>query len=485
MTDNLRKKTISAILWSGVEKVGIQIVQFAISIIIARILFPSDYGLIGMLAIFFSVSASFIDSGFNESLIQRKDAKIIDFSTIFYFNIAVSILFFSLLVICAPLIANFFDEPRLINLTRFMALNLIISSLGMVQNTYFRKNLDFKSIAQVRFLSVAFSGIIGITLAYRGFGVWSLAIQGIVGSFVRVLSYWVFSKWRPGFEFSFQSLKNLFPFGSRIFASSMLHYIFINIYNLVIGRYYSATDLGFYVKGRDLQERPVSIMEHTIEQVTFPVFASIQDDIRRLKAACRKIVKVAAFINFPLMFGLIVTAEPLITVLLTDKWLQSVIYVQILSLWGLVFTLSFLNQNILKSKGRSDIYLRLALIVNVLYLIAIIIGIKWGIIGLVIGRVIVSYIAYVLGVFYINGLIKYSIKEQISDILPYLFISMTMAILVYLAGIPFHEQALLKLIVQIFSGVVVYLGLAKMFRLEALKESVMIFKTTILPRIYK
>ena len=484
MIDSLRKKTISAILWSGFEKVGLQIVQFVISIIIARILFPSDYGLLGMLAIFFSVSSSFIDTGFNEALIQRKDATKIDYSTIFYFNIAVSVLFFSLLVIFAPLIAKFFGEPRLINLTRFMALSLIISSFGMVQNTYFRKNLDFKSIAKVRFLSVAVSGTIGITLAYRGFGVWSLAIQGVVAAFVRVLSYWIFSNWRPVFEFSFQSLKNLFPFGSRLFASKMMYYIFTNIYNLVIGKFFSARELGFYVKARNLQEQPVSTLERTIEQVTFPVFASIQDDTDRLKASCRKIVKVSAFINFPLMLGLIVTAEPLIKVLLTDKWLPSVIYIQILSLWGLVFTIHYLNLNILKSKGRSDLYFRIGLFGNVLTSIAIIIGIKWGIIGLVIGRIVVSYIVYILGAYYTNRLIKYSITEQISDILPYLFISMTMAILVYLAGIHFNEPALIKLIVQIFFGAVVYLGLARLFRLEALKESVEIFKTTILPRIY-
>ena len=485
MTDNLRKKTISAILWSGFEKVGLQVVQFVISIVLARILFPSDYGLIGMLAIFISISSSFIDSGFSEALIQRKVAKRVEFSTIFYFNVAVSVLFFFLLVIFAPLIAKFFNEPRLINLTRIMSLTLIISSFGMVQNTYFRKNLDFKSIAKVRFLTILISGTIGITLAYRGFGVWSLAIQGVVAAFVRVLSYWIFSNWRPVFEFSFQSLKDLFPFGSKLFVSKMMYYVFTNIYNMVIGKYFNAKELGFYVQGRNLQERPISIVEHTIEQVTFPVFASIQDDTDRLKAACRKIVKVSAFINFPAMFGLMVTAEPLVKILLTDKWLPSVIYIQILSLWGLIFTIHFLNQNILKSKGRSDLILRLSLIGNVLTSIAIIIGIKWGVVGLVVGRVTTGYIAYILCAYYINRLIIYTIIEQLSDVLPYLLISVTMAILVYLAGIPFKEQVLIKLLVQIFFGAVVYLGLARLFRLEALKESAEIFKTTILPRIYE
>jgi len=485
MTDNLRKKTISAVLWSGSEKIGLQVVQFVISIILARILFPSDYGLLGMLAIFFSVSSSFIDTGFNEALIQKKAATKLDFSTIFYFNIAASVFFFSLLVIFAPLIAKFFDEPRLTNLTRFMALSLIISSFGMVQNTYFRKDLNFKSIAKVRLLSVVVSGVLGITLAYRGFGVWSLAIRGVAGSFLSVLSYWIFSNWRPVFKFSFQSLKNLFPFGSKLFASSLLHYIFSNIFTLVIGKLFSAKDLGFYIKARDLQQRPVSILEQTIAQVTFPLFSTIQDDINRLKATSRKIIKIAAFINFPLMLGLIVTAKPLIQVLLTDKWLPSVIYIKILSLWGLIFTIHFLNLNIIKSKGHSDLYFRVGLFGNILVSVAIIIGIKWGVVGLVIGKVVVSYISYSLGAYYTYKLINYSILEQISDILPYLFISSVMALLIYMAGVYIHEQPLLKLIIQGFSGIFVYLLLAKIFKLVALQETVTIFKTNILQRIYK
>lgn len=366
-----------------------------------------------------------------------------------------------------------------------MALSVIINSFGLIQHTIFRKNIDFKSIAKVRLLSIAISGIIGITLAYKGFGVWSLAIQGVTINLATTSFLWVFGSWRPSIEFGFQSLKSLFPFGSRLFASAFLYHIFQNIYLLVIGKYFSARDLGFYTKAKKLQERPVITIEQIIENVTFPVFSSIQDDNVRLKAACRKVLKVSAFVIFPLMLGLIVIAEPLIKVLLTDKWLPSVIYIQILSLWGLIFAIHHVNLNILKSKGRSDLYFRIGLIGNILVSVAIIIGIKWGIVGLVIGKVIVSYIGYSLGVYYSYRLIKYSIMEQMFDILPYLFISMAMALSVYLFGIFIYEQPLIKLIVQIFSGVLIYLLLAHIFRLEALKESVEIFKTTILPRMKK
>ena len=480
MSDNLKQKTIVAILWSGVEKVGIQVIQFVISIIIARILFPRDYGLIAMLAIFFAVSSCFIEGGFSEALVQKKTAGKIDFSTIFFFNIGIGLLAFLLLFVFAPLIAKFFNEPKLVSLTRFMALNLIISSFGLIQNTKFRKNIDFKSLAKVRLISIGLSGIIGIVLAYKGFGVWSLAIQAVINNLSTTLLLWTFSKWYPTIEFSFQSLKDMFPFGSRLFAAGLLWNIFENIYSLVIGKCFSAADLGFYAKAKQLHERPGNILTQTIGSVTFPVFSSIQDDNARLKAGSKKMLKMIAFANFPMMLGLIVIAEPLIKVLLTDKWLQAVIYIKILSLQGLVHTIHYVNLNILKSKGRSDLYFNIGLIGNILVVMAIIIGLKWGVLGLVVGRVIVGYMGYCLSAFYSARIINYSIREQLSDMLPYLFISISMAVLIYLIGFSFSEQPLIKLVIQISFGAGIYFLLAKMFRLEAFEESFGIFKMAML-----
>jgi O-antigen/teichoic acid export membrane protein len=480
MSESLKLKIISALIWSAIERVGQQAIYFFITIIIARLLSPSDYGLVGMLAIFMAISSSLVDSGFSAALIQKKNATYKDFSTIFYFNIFISIILFSVLFFSAPFIAKFYNQPRLISLTQFMALNLIINSFGLIQNTIIIKSIDFKTQTKISLVSSIASGAIGIFLAYEGFGVWSLAVQGLTSNLIRTVLLWFFNSWRPTLEFSISSLRGLFSFGSKLLASGLLDQIFDNIYKLVIGKLFSATSLGYYSQAKRIQEIPVTNLTQMVQRVTYPVYSTIQDDTQRLKRGYRNTIKAIIFINFPLMLGLAITAEPLVKVLLTEKWLPVVPYLQLLCIYGFLYPLSAVNLNILKVKGRSDIFFYLEIVKKAVIAIAILITYRWGVLALVIGQVCTGIIAFFINIYYSGKLINYSIKEQLLDIFPYFSLAALMSIFMYLVGLFFLEKSLIKTVVQIFSGAGIYLGMASALRLDANKEMISILQNNLL-----
>lgn len=471
MTVSLKSRTIHGVFWSSVDTFGRQAIQFVISIIIARILMPADYGLIGMLTIFFGIAQSFVDSGFGVALIQKKNPTQTDYSTVFFFNIAVGLLFYTILFFSAPLIADFYKQPMLLNLTRVLGLSVIINSFSIVQANIFAKKIDFKTTAKISLITVLFSGATGLFMAFHGFGVWSLAIQQIVALTLNSILLWFFSKWKPDFIFSLTSLKTMFKFGSRLLASGLLEVLFTNVYNLVIGKVFSADKLGYYTQAQKIQTLPSNLIRSTISRVTFPVFSSIQDDDQRLKQGYRKTIKIIIFIVFPLMIGIMVVAESLIKVLLTDKWLPSVVFLQLLCIIGMTYPLSSINLNILKVKGRSDIFFRLEVIKKVLIAISIAISLPFGIMALIIGRVILSFISFVLNIYYSGKLIDYSIKEQLSDIFPYFVLSLCMGIIIYLFGFIFDDNDILKLVFQVVLGAAVYIVGSYLYKFEAMHEA--------------
>lgn len=471
MTVSLKSKTLHGIFWSTTDIFGRQGIQFVISIIIARILAPADYGLIGMLTIFFGIAQSFVDSGFGIALIQKKNPTQTDYSTVFYFNIMVGLFFYAVLFFCAPLIADFFRQPLLLNLTRVLGLSVLINSFSIVQANIFAKKIDFKTIAKISLITVLFSGTTGIFMAYHGFGVWSLAIQQIVALTLNSLLLWFFSKWKPDFIFSLTSLKTMFRFGSRLLASGLLEVLFTNVYNLVIGKVFSADKLGYYTQAQKIQTIPSNLIGSTISRVTFPVFSSIQDDDKRLKQGYRKTIKIIVFLVFPLMIGLMVVAESLIKVLLTEKWLPSVVFLQLLCIIGMTYPLSSINLNILKVKGRSDIFFRLDIVKKILIAISIAISLPFGIMALIIGRVILSFISFGLNIYYSGKLIDFSIKEQLSDIFPYFVLSLSMGIIVYLCGYLFTENDVLKLVCQLTLGAAIYIVGSYLSKFEAMYEA--------------
>ncbi len=469
MSSSLKSKTVRALSWSFVETVGMRGLQFAIWIILARLLVPDEFGLMGMLAIFLALAQTFLDSGFGAALIQKQDATHVDSCSIFYCNIVVGLIAAGLLCLAAPWIAGFFHEPILTPLTRFLSLNIVINSFGLIQTTLLVKRIDFKTQTKISLTAVVASGVISVTLAFNGFGVWSLAIQMLCTNLFRTVLLWIFNSWRPSLVFSFTALRPLFAFGSRLLTASLMNTIFQNIYLVVIGRLFSAGILGFYARAKMFQELPTISLSQLVDRVMFPVFSAIQDDTERLKQNMQKALKTLALVNFPLMIGLAVVAKPLVLVLLTDKWAPCIPYLRLLCVAGMLYPLHAINLNVLKAQGRSDRFLQLASIDHALQIVALVITIPWGIEGILWGYIASSIICYGVNTWYTVRMVHYSLREQIRDILPYLLMAGAMGSIAWAfqyLPIPYVTVLLL----QVTVGLAVYLLLCNLFRPSAFVE---------------
>jgi O-antigen/teichoic acid export membrane protein len=480
MSDGLKSRTLHALFWSFLERFGQQGIQFIISIILARLLLPEEFGLIAMLAIFMAVAQSFLESGFGSALIQKKNATHIDECSIFYFNIFVGFLMAGLLCLAAPWIASFYNQPLLVPLTCALSLNLIINAFGLVQTTLLTKHIDFKTQLKVSVIATVLSGTIGITMALNGFGVWSLVAQSLSSNLFRTALLWLFNNWRPSLVFSFVSLCGMFAFGSRLLASGLLNTIFENIYLVVIGKVFSPMALGFYSRAQGLQQLPVSNISTIIGRVTFPVFSSVQDDKPRLKRGVRKALTMLVMINFPMMIGLAIVAKPLVLVLLTEKWAPCIPYLQLLCVVGMLYPLHVINLNVLIAQGRSDLFFRLEILKKILVVIAIAVTYHWGIIALIYGQIATSCFAYLLNSYYTGKMLDYPIAEQIQDLMPSLALAGIMGLGVYaLTYTPIVNQLAL-LLAQIMTGILLYTALGYVFRMSSFMEIIEIIKTKLL-----
>ena len=470
MSYSLKSKTIHGVFWSLLERGGQQGIGLVISIILARLLLPEQFGLIAMLTIFIAIPRSFIDSGFGQALIQKKDATHVDECSIFYFNILVGFLAAGLLCLAAPWIADFYNQPLLTPLTRVLSLKLIISSFGLVQTSLLTKHIDFKTQLKVSIIAVIASGIIGITMAYSGFGVWSLVAQSLSSSLFTTALLWLSQRWRPACAFSFASLRTMFSFGSKLLLSGLLDTIFQNIYLIVIGKVFAAKDLGFYSRAKSCTRLSTENLTGSINRVAFPVFSTIQDDNSRLKRGVRRALTTMIFLNFPMMIGLLVIAKPLVLVLLKEKWLPCVSYLQLLCVMGLLHPLHVINLNLLKAKGRSDLFFRLELLKKILVVISIALTYRWGIQAMIYGQIGVSLLAYYLNSYYSGKLIGYPLKEQVFDLLPYLGMAVVMGIGVYaIRWFRFPNNCAL-LISQVLVGMFIYAVISWLFRMPAFVE---------------
>jgi O-antigen/teichoic acid export membrane protein len=374
------------------------------------------------------------------------------------------------LCLVAPWIAAFYKQPILTPLTRAMSLTIVINSFGMIQGTILSREIDFKTQTKVGLIAGVLSGIIGVALAAGGFGVWSLVVQQISNAFFRTASLWFYNTWRPSLIFSFNALREMFGFGSRLLFTGLLNQIFDNIYLVVIGRLFSAADLGYFTRAKTLNDLPSQTLGGMVGRVTFPVHSQIQDDQARLKRGLKKALTTLVLVNFPMMTGLAVIAHPLVLVLLTDKWSASVFYLQLLCVAGLLFPLHLMNLNVLLALGRSDVIFRLEIVKKVLIAINIAVTWRWGISAMIYGMIINSIIAYYLNSYYSGVLINYPVSEQVFDLFPYLIVSVLMGIVVYAAGLLQYSGYWSLLLVQITIGIVVYVSLCRVFRLTAFME---------------
>jgi len=472
----LKQKTMNGMFWTVSERISLQAVQLVVSIIIARVLEPSEFGLISMLAIFTALAQAILDSGFGSALIQKKDADQTDTTTIFYFNLIVGIILAILLAASAPLIARFYQQPILVNILRVLSLGLIFNAFSLVQSAVLTKNLEFKTQMKVNFIATLSSGLIGIIMGLQGFGVWALVAQLLTRKLFTAILLWVFNSWRPSFIFSFSSLKSMFSFGSNMMVNSVIGTIFNNLYQTFIGRFFSAADLGFFTKATTIETAMNHVIGTSLNKVMYPAMVPIQDDARKLKQAYRKTMRMSLFLHLPMMIGLSLTAEPLILILLTDKWAGSIPILQLLSLVGIFYPLTILNLNIIIVKGRSKTYMLLENISRGLTILSIIITYRWGILALIYGQLIVSFISYLIFSHFSGKLIGYGHIEQIKDFFPILLKSLFMGSMVFIIDPLNISNHLLDLIIRIIVGIASYLIINIIFMSTDYQEINMILK---------
>lgn len=480
---SLKQKTLNGLFWSFVDTMAGQGITFVVGVILARLLSPREFGLIGMITVFIAVSESFVNSGFSSALIRKKDCNNTDFSTVFFFNLAVGILFFFLLFFLAPSISNFFNEPELTAILQVLGIVLILDSLTLIQRTILTKRIDFKLQAKISVIASIGSGVVAIVLAFYGFGVWALVAQRIVKQGLNSLFLWLWNRWKPSLVFSKKSFQELFGFGSKLLISGLIDTIYRNVYYLIIGKFFSAQELGYYTKADEFQRLPSQNINGIISKVTYPVLSTLQDDIPRLRINYQKLIRSVMFITFILMLGMAAVAEPMVYTLIGAKWGPSIIYLQMLCFVGMMYPLHALNLNMLQVLGRSDLFLKLEIIKKIVAIPTIVIGIFYGIKIMIIGMIVSNLIAYYLNSYWSGVKISYSFKQQVKDILPSFFLALIMGIMVYLLGafLPFSYP--IKLMIQIIFGalfVFVFCEITKfkdyIFARELILEKIHTFK---------
>ncbi|MDP1620906.1 MAG: lipopolysaccharide biosynthesis protein [Bacteroidales bacterium] len=472
---SLKQKAVSGFLWSFIDSFTNYGLQFVFGIILARLLTPNDYGLIGIITIFITISQSFIDSGFRQALLRKQDCTQADYSTVFFFNLAVSLLFYIILYIFAPNIGTYFNEPVLKLLLRVLGINLILYALIAIQLTILVKNINFKHQTKISIVATIISGITGITFAYYGYGVWSLIIKMILSVFITFILLWIYNKWRPSMIFSKKAFHEMFSFGSKLLLSGLLYRATQNIYYLVIGKYFTATQLGYYTRAEQFSNLPSANLTSVIERVSYPVLASLQHDIPKLQETFKSIVKSTMLISFTIMIGMAAIAKPLILVLIGEKWLPSSLYLQLLCIAGIFYPLNALNLNLLNVFGRSDLFLRLELIKTSLTIPIIIIGVFYGIIPMLLSIIIFNYFGVVLNSYYTKRYIRYSTLNQIKDIFPTFLIAFVMGFLMYLVGFFVNAKPIIILSLQVVSGMFSFVILVEGFKPKGysqLKETI-------------
>lgn len=476
MSESLKHKTVKGVLWSTLERFSVQGIQFVVMIIMARMLTPNDYGLVGMLTVFIAVSQSLVDSGFSQALIRKQDRTETDNSTVFYFNVIVGLLLYGLLYVTAPVIANFYHEPQLIAITRVIGLSVIFNSLVVVQRALLTIKIDFKTQAKAALTAAIISGIIGIWMAYNGYGVWSIVAQQLINLGVNTFLLWILSHWRPLWSYSWKSFKELFGFGSKLMISGLIDTIYNNIYLILIGRVFSASDLGYYTRAHQFAQFPSSNLTGILQRVTYPVLCSIQNEDERLANVYRRFLRISAFIIFPLMMGLAAVAEPLVLILLKEQWMFAATLLTIICFSMMWYPIHAINLNLLQVKGRSDLFLKLEIYKKMVGVIILCITIPMGLIAMCVGSFFTSMIALIINTYYTGKLIKVGYICQMRDLMPIFLLSVSMGTIVYFIIHSLNIHPIAQLCVGILIGILYYILIASFFKFNELKDLVELLK---------
>ena len=468
----LKQKAISATLWSGADIFLRQGLQFVISIGLARLLTPEEFGTIALLYLFVGLASAFVDSGFSSALIQRQDITHTDESTVFWFNLGMGAAMAAGLWLLAPWIAVFFGLPILVPLTYVLAINLLISSLGAIHGTLLNKKLDFKTSMKIGAIATTVSGALGIAMAWKGYGVWALALQTLAATILTTVLLWVIHKWRPKLEFSLASARKLFGFGGYLLVSGLLDVAYNRIYTLLIGKFYGVRDLGFYNRADGTKQLPVSVLTGILSRVAFPIFSAAANDKEKLHRGVRHALRGMMLVNVPMMLGLMVTAEPVVQVLFGAQWLPAVPILQVLCLAGIFWPLHVINLNVLTAQGHAHLFFRLEIIKKIAGTIFLVAGAAFGVMGIAWSQVVFGLLAFALNAHYTGIHLGYGFWRQSLDFFPAFAISVAMAASVYWLGTVFPGPVLPALLVQVAVGAAIFLAGCHLFKLEAYLEAI-------------
>ena len=459
----LKDKTVKGVGWSVIDSVLGQGITFLVGLVLARLLSPSEYGLIGIVTIFITVFNAIIDSGFSQAVIRKKEADNTDYNTMFITNMVLSVFLYIVLFFCAPAIAHFFDRPELTTLTRVMGVVMIINALAITQNTVLTKRIDFKTKTKASLISAVLSGVVGIGMAYAGYGVWALVGQQITKQLTNTVCLWGFNKWWPNFSFSIDSFKYMWSFGWNLLASSLLDNIWNQLYQVVVGKFYSPATLGQYSRSKEYASIFSSNIQSIVGRVSFPVLAEIQDDKNRLLGAYRRIIKTTMFVTAVCMISLGAVSEPMIYCLIGPQWHQAATFLPLICISMSLYPLHAINLNMLKVLGRSDLFLKLEIIKKIVGVGPICLGIFVDIYWMVAGTIVTGFIAFFLNSYYSGKFVGYSSWMQIKDIAPSYGIAFLIALIVYFFKyLPLSYWIILPL--QILIGVSFFFIICKLLK---------------------
>lgn len=482
---SVKKQTISGAIWKFTERISAQLISFVVSVILARILAPDDYGLIALVFVFTTLCDKLLIAGFATSLIQKKTADDKDFSSVLYFSVAVAFVLYVLLFLAAPLIADFytkFDRTELIAVIRILGLSLFLMAFSSVQNAYASKHMLFKRYFESTLGASVFSGVVGIAMAYQACGIWALVAQNMLATFVGCIILWFTVGWRPKLQFSFERLKGLFSYGWKIFMASIIKTLYNDIRSLVIGKMFTPADLAYYNRGQSLPQLVDTNVTGTIDSVLFPAYSKLQDDRSAMLNAVRRAVKTSCYVLMPILALMAAVASPLVSLLLTEKWLPCVPFMQILCFSFIFSPVEMENIQAIKAIGRSDIVLKLEIVKKTIGILLLIVSVPFGVIAIAWSMMVSCLIAAILNAYPNKKLIGYSIKQQFSDVLPSLIMSLLIFVGVQglLEILPTSSQWIL-LLSGCIVAIVFYISTSIIFKVENLRYTV----TTLLSIIKK
>lgn len=473
---SIKEQTLSGVKWNAIGHFTSQGVHFVLGLLIARILLPADYGVIGMLAIFMSISNAFVDSGFSNALIRKIDRTETDCSTVFYFNIVVGVVCYGILYFVAPLISHFYQMPILTDILRVLALTIVINSVGIVPRALRTITVDFKTLAKASAVSSVVSGVIGLCLAYAGYGVWSLVWPSLLGVLFEVVIIWILADWQPKLVFSKQSFQDLFSYGSKILISGLLHKLYINLSGLLIGKFYTPADLGLYSRGHHIATMPSMNITSILRNVTYPILAKLQNDDKRLIEVYRKYISITSLVIFFLMLLIAAISKPLIILLLTDKWLGAVPYLQVFCIALMFDHICQLNGCLLMVKGRSDLFLRLEIIKKVIVFPVLLLAISYGPMAICWVTFVHMQVDMICVTYYSDKLFSYGYFRQLHDVGKYLLLSIIVCTPTYILCLS-NLSSWISMFVGVMLSSFLYYGL--LYRDANMKEVVDIIRSQI------